>query len=225
VSSVVLLIGLTRASTICLCLCTRPTPFPAPRQSLRFPFLIFLYAPSSNQSTFGWPEPDLTTDMTNPLSRHSSQPPEDWDHPESTIDPSSSASSVAPAPTSRIVFPSSHGGTVDDDDAPPSPTSDAPHPSHRRGGRSGKRTLSELLKLHAEKGTNVHFTAEEAARLEDVLGQWINSGSSPYEDEDEFFTRSCSHDDSIVLVHRSSTFNSIVGCPPHGQNESIALES
>jgi hypothetical protein len=115
--------------------------------------------------------------MTSSLSRHSSQPPEDWDHPESTIDPSP-ANSVAPAPTSRIVFPSSHGDTVNGDDAPPPPTSDAPHSPHRRDGRSGKRTLSELLKLHAEKGTDVHFTAKEAARLEDVLGQWVRQRNS-----------------------------------------------
>ncbi|CAL1709200.1 unnamed protein product [Somion occarium] len=48
-------------------------------------------------------------------------------------------------------------------------------------GGKGKRTLSELLKLHAEKGTDVHFTPEEASRVADVLGQWINSSSSPYE--------------------------------------------
>ncbi|KAH9968225.1 hypothetical protein BC827DRAFT_1113132, partial [Russula dissimulans] len=73
------------------------------------------------------------------------------------------------------------------------------------------RTLSELLRLHAEKGTDVHFTAEEATRLEELLGQWINSSSSPYEGDDEFFTRS--QDDSIVLVRRSSTFRCILGHP------------
>ncbi|KAH9990967.1 hypothetical protein BJV74DRAFT_757650, partial [Russula compacta] len=127
--------------------------------------------------------------------------PEDWDHTESVIDPSTV--NTAASALSRIVFPS-HGGGAAHDDNPDASTPD-PSLSHR-GGRSGKRTLSELLKLHAEKGTNVHFTTEEAARLEEVLGQWINSSSSPYEGEDEFFTRS--HDDSIVLVHRSSTFHS-----------------
>jgi len=104
--------------------------------------------------------------MTNPLSRHSSIPPEDWDHLEpSTIDHHHSttvnATASAAAP-SRVVFPSSQGG-CDDNDAPVPP----------EGGRSGKRTLSELLKLHAEKGTNVHFTTEEAARLEETLGRWV----------------------------------------------------
>jgi len=153
--------------------------------------------------------------MTNPLSRPSSLPPEDWDHPEpTTVDHHHSTmvnATTSPAAPSRVVFPSQGGGDDNDASAPP------------EGGRSGKRTLSELLKLHAEKGTNVHCTTEEAARLEESLGRWINSCSSPYEGEDDFFARS--PDDSIVLVHHSSTFHCIVGHPPHGQSESIALES
>jgi len=183
--------------------------FQIPTRPLTTSFLIL--ALSSRQSI-----PLAGLNMTNPLSRHSSLPPEDWDHPEpSTIDHhhsttvSATASAAAP---SRVVFPSSQGG-CDDNDASVPP----------EGGRSGKRTLSELLKLHAEKGTNVHFTTEEATRLEETLGRWINSCSSPYEGDDDFFPRT--PDDSIVLVHRSSTFHCIVGRPPHGQNESIALES
>ena len=114
--------------------------------------------------------------MTNPLSRHSSLSPEDWDHsePTTTMDHSTAtatannttASAAAP---SRVVFPSSsQGGRDDDDDA----TTSAPAPPLPEGGRSGKRTLSELLKFHAEKGTDVHFTTEEAARLEETLGRW-----------------------------------------------------
>ena len=95
-------------------------------------------------------------------SRHSSQPPEDWDHPESTVHPSTANTAV---PT-RLPFPSH--GEADDTSRPDVPP--APHGS-RTG--SGKRTLSELLKLHAEKGTNVHFTQEEATRLGEVLGQWV----------------------------------------------------
>jgi len=108
--------------------------------------------------------------MTKSLSRHPSQPPEDWDHPESmVVDPPAVTPTTAPTP-SRIVFPSQGGAAVGAD--PDSPTPDA-H-SHR-GGRAGgsKRTLSELLKLHAEKGTDVHFTSEEANRLEELLGQWV----------------------------------------------------
>ncbi len=107
--------------------------------------------------------------MTNSPSRHPSQPPEDWDHPESLVNPSAVTSTTAPTP-SRVVFPSQGGAAAADPDVP---TSDA-LPSHsHRGGRAGKRTLSELLKLHAEKGTDVHFTSEEAAGLEELLGQWV----------------------------------------------------
>jgi len=77
------------------------------------------------------------------------------DHHHSTM-VNTTASAVAP---SRIVFPSSQGGCNDND------TSILPE-----GGRSRKHTLSELLKLHAEKGTNVHFITKEAARLEETLG-------------------------------------------------------
>ena len=42
------------------------------------------------------------------------------------------------------------------------------------GRGAGKRTLSELLKLHAEKGTDVNFTPEEARRVAEVLGQWVS---------------------------------------------------
>lgn len=40
------------------------------------------------------------------------------------------------------------------------------------GGRK-KRTLSDLLKLHSEKGSNGDFNVEEAKRIADVLGQWV----------------------------------------------------
>ena len=40
-------------------------------------------------------------------------------------------------------------------------------------GKGGKRTLSELLRLHSEKNTNGMFSAEEASRIADVLGQWV----------------------------------------------------
>lgn len=94
-------------------------------------------------------------------TRYPSLPPEDWDHLESpTINSPTTVGSTA---SSRVVFPS-HG--------PPDDTPVLRSPPH--GSRASKRTLSELLKLHAEKGTDVHFSAEEAARLEDVLGQWVS---------------------------------------------------
>ncbi|TFK32807.1 hypothetical protein BDQ12DRAFT_638338 [Crucibulum laeve] len=78
----------------------------------------------------------------------------------------------------------------------------------------GKRSLSELLKLHAEKGTSCQFSAEEASRVADVLGQWINASSSPYEGEDDFFARS--QDDLSILSKRLPT----VDGRPRGQSES-----
>jgi hypothetical protein len=44
---------------------------------------------------------------------------------------------------------------------------------NRTGSGHDKRTLSELLKLHAEKGTDCRLSQEEAMRLGDVLGQWV----------------------------------------------------
>lgn len=93
-------------------------------------------------------------------TRYASLPPEDWDHLESPT--TDSSSTVASTNSSRIAFPSH--GAADDSPMPRAPPHD---------GRAGKRTLSELLKLHAEKGTDVHFSVEEASRLEEVLGQWV----------------------------------------------------
>ncbi|KAI0264711.1 hypothetical protein BC834DRAFT_826178 [Gloeopeniophorella convolvens] len=139
--------------------------------------------------------------MSTTQSRASSQPPEDWDRSETEID-------RALIGSARVAFPSHGADDTIMHDAPP-------------GGRNGKRTLSELLKLHAEEGTDVNFTQEEAARLEEVLGQWINSGPSPYEGEDDFFARA--HDDSAVHLRRSPALDATGR--PRGQSESISLKS
>ncbi|TFY80176.1 hypothetical protein EWM64_g3833 [Hericium alpestre] len=127
-----------------------------------------------------------------------SVPPEDWDRSEAEIDPTIGSA--------RVAFPVSSG------------REDAAVHGARSGGN--KRTLSELLKLHAEKGTDVNFTQEEASRVAEVLGQWINSGSSPYEGEDDFFSRS--QDDSN-LARRSPALDS--NGRPRGQSESVARKS
>ena len=41
------------------------------------------------------------------------------------------------------------------------------------GKTKGRRTLSELLRLHSEKGCEGRFSADEASRIADVLGQWV----------------------------------------------------
>lgn len=45
---------------------------------------------------------------------------------------------------------------------------------HAREGEP-KRTLSELLRLYAEKGTEPHCSPEEAASVGRVLGQWVST--------------------------------------------------
>jgi hypothetical protein len=49
----------------------------------------------------------------------------------------------------------------------------------RRGSVEGlevdhkKRTLSDLFKLHSEKGSNGDYSVDEAKRIADLLGQWV----------------------------------------------------
>ncbi|RXW11805.1 hypothetical protein EST38_g14050, partial [Candolleomyces aberdarensis] len=76
-------------------------------------------------------------------------------------------------------------------------------------GAEGKRTLSDLLKLHAEKGTNCAFTQEEATRVGDVLGQWINSSLSPYEGEQDDYEHFAAKvkDDLYLPSKRIESFN------------------
>ena len=86
---------------------------------------------------------------------------EDWDRSMSSdVDPTS-----ASTPRNSVSFPGHRNGT---DDAA------APSRNGSLGRGAGKRTLSELLKLHAEKGTDVNFTPEEASRVAEVLGQWVS---------------------------------------------------
>ncbi|KAF5366259.1 hypothetical protein D9758_005686 [Tetrapyrgos nigripes] len=125
---------------------------------------------------------------------------EDWDRSltmdESPTDPKTPRNSVA--------FPADGKDGVE---ATPSAS-----------GGKGKRSLSELMKLHAEKGTDCTFTTEEATRIADVLGRWINASSSPYEDEDDFFAKSSQDDLSL----NSSTRPASRDGRPRGQSESVA---
>ncbi|KAJ7715715.1 hypothetical protein DFH07DRAFT_947675 [Mycena maculata] len=113
---------------------------------------------------------------------------EDWDRSMSTDDsqPPSPGGKTRPTTTPRnsVIFP------VEDEATPG-------RGSGTRGVETGKRSLSELMRLHAAKGTDCKFSAEEAKRVADDLRDWINSGSSPYEDEDDFFARGSQDDLSI----------------------------
>jgi len=137
------------------------------------------------------------------LSLNSTGSHDDWDRSESDIQLGNQPSNSKPTTTPRnsVVFPA-----------------DAAEKTPSRGSVSkGERTLSELLKLHAEKETG--GSADEASRVAEVLGQWINSESSPYEAEDDFFTRS--HDDSSLVVKRSPSSPFDANGRPRGQSESV----
>ncbi|KAG0697901.1 hypothetical protein DFH29DRAFT_944198 [Suillus ampliporus] len=126
---------------------------------------------------------------------------EDWDRSESDI--------IVPQtqlPRNSVLFP---GEEAQD------------HCTTPRANGSGKcRSLSELMRLHAEKGTDVTFNIEEATRVADVLKQWINSGTSPYEGEDDFFSRA--NDDSSLGAKRSLQSGDS-NSRPRGQSESVVL--
>ena len=97
----------------------------------------------------------------------SSTASEDWDA-------SFTLPSKQVTPRNSVIFPNDVHSTPQ---RPESEPATANVQGHTRSG-SGKRTLSDLLKLHAEKGTNCAFTQEEAKRVGDVLGQWVG-GNRP----------------------------------------------
>jgi len=94
-------------------------------------------------------------DTTSTLSHHAhgSTNEEDWDRSEADIQ----LDGDLRTPRNSVLFPADG----------------LPDLSPRKGGRRENRTLSELLKLHAEKGTDCQFSQEEATRIADVLGQWV----------------------------------------------------
>ncbi|KAI6012149.1 hypothetical protein BKA83DRAFT_4370796 [Pisolithus microcarpus] len=131
---------------------------------------------------------------------------DDWDRSESDIHPPNGRAASSTTPRNSVAFPRDAAEDT---------------PDRTCGGRGG-RSLSELMKLHAEKGTDVSFTAEEASSIADVLKQWINSGTSPYEGEDDFFSRS--QDDSSLASRRSSRLPSgQANSRPRGQSESVVV--
>ncbi|KAH7882830.1 hypothetical protein F5I97DRAFT_1977198 [Phlebopus sp. FC_14] len=127
---------------------------------------------------------------------------EDWDRSESDIN----VPNGYPTPRNSVAFPAD--GVEDT-------------PGRAVRGKGG-RSLSELMRLHAEKGTDVTFSAEEASSVADVLKQWINSATSPYEGEDDFFLRS--QDDCSLAFKRSSSYPPPdINGRPRGQSESLVV--
>ncbi|KAG8736026.1 hypothetical protein FRC10_009876 [Ceratobasidium sp. 414] len=54
------------------------------------------------------------------------------------------------------------------------------------GGTRGTRSLSDLMRLHAEHGKeNLHLNSQEERRLEEELAKWVNTE----EDDETFFGR------------------------------------
>lgn len=94
-------------------------------------------------------------DTTSTVSHdhHGSIHEEDWDRSESNIHMDDGLRT----PRNSVLFPADR----------------MPDSSPRKGGGRENRTLSELLKLYSEKGTDCQLSQEEATRIADVLGQWV----------------------------------------------------
>jgi hypothetical protein len=60
----------------------------------------------------------------------------------------------------------------------PSPIEDNQRTPGKRSTQAAKRPLSEILRMHAEKGTDVKCSPEDASRLAEALGQWVRSCTS-----------------------------------------------
>ncbi|KAI0938788.1 hypothetical protein AcV5_000392 [Taiwanofungus camphoratus] len=157
----------------------------------------------------------MTTEQVNlslsQLSLHSAgstSEVEDWDRSMNLQSGPEALDSHTPR--NSVAFPADVGVEGGGEDTP-----------GRGRGAGAKRTLSELLKLHAEKGTDVTFSQEEASRIAEVLGQWINSGPSPYESEDDFFTRTHAQDDSSLAKRSPSSTGFDLMSRPRGQSESV----
>lgn len=84
---------------------------------------------------------------------------EDWDKSEGDIRSDQLPPNVYSTPRNSVVFPGEGNG----EETPG---------RYQTQGEKG-RSLSELLRLHAETGTDVKFSAEEASRVGDVLNQWV----------------------------------------------------
>jgi len=112
-----------------------------------------------------------------------SQPEDDWDR--TLVDPNTISVAVPldaqpttvatvnliTTPRNSVVFPA--------EDTPSKSSRYSSTEEFRERVISGnvtvKRTLSELLRLHSEKGSKGKFSQEEALRIADVLGEWVSS--------------------------------------------------
>ena len=94
-----------------------------------------------------------------------SLPEDDWDR--SLPDSKDNAATTTP-----IVFP------VNEKSGESTPSKNASVHQDTINGK-GNLALSELLRLHSEKDSKGNISEEEAARIADVLGQWVGVHSCP----------------------------------------------
>ena len=124
--------------------------FPRFRSPSRKPPLVAFLRPVMSSTS-------QNTPSTIPHDSRGRPHEEDWDRSESDIQ----ADCDPRTPRNSVLFPAD--GILDS--------------SPRKGGRRENRTLSELLKLYSEKGTDCQLSQEEATRIADVLGQWVSLDS------------------------------------------------
>lgn len=102
------------------------------------------------------PTPQLEASLSKLSINSSNSASEDWDRSASDIqvdhEPPKTPS------TSRIAV--SNGHDQENDGTP--------------GGTKGRRSLSDLLKLHAENGKDLKLSEEDEQRLSEELGKWVN---------------------------------------------------
>ncbi|KAJ7202863.1 hypothetical protein GGX14DRAFT_699113 [Mycena pura] len=190
-------------------------PSPQPSQ-MSDPFSVL---PVAHQLiTLPMASSDLSDFSLSTLSLHSNgSQSEDWDRSlsmDGSTPPSPSSQSrplATTTPRNSVVFPANGAGAEETPGRKSSGANLAP----------GKRSLSELLRLHAEKGTDCTFSPEEAARVADVLRDWINAGSSPYEGEDDFFFQGRTSQDDIAITSKPAPQEG----RPRGQSDSSSNHS
>lgn len=102
-------------------------------------------------------DPTMPETLDRSLSSLSlnSVPEDDWDG-------DTKGNAATTTPRNSIVFPV---------DQTPTHSKNASVQNLENG--KGNRTLSDLLRLHSEKDSTGSFSPEEAARIADVLGQWV----------------------------------------------------
>jgi hypothetical protein len=102
------------------------------------------------------PTPQLEASLSKLSIGSSSSMSEDWDRSASEIQ-------ADPEPpktpsTSRVAI---HVIDTENEGTP--------------GGAKGRRSLSDLLRLHAEKGKDLKLSKEDEQRLSEELGKWVRS--------------------------------------------------